>query len=113
MSLGDMTADEQIVYFEAHGYDPEGARERRLLEEIKNLRGQLDLQPENEEEINETISQKIAELHEMWAQRDRRRQQQQRQQQQPAQYFPWAQQQQQQPEPQVAAAAAPAPEARL
>ena len=113
MSLGDMTADEQIVYFEAHGYDPEGAREHRLLEEIKNLRGQLDLQPENEEEINETISQKIAELHEMWAQRDRRRQQQERQQQQPAQYFPWAQQ----PEPQVAeereSKAAPAPEARV
>ena len=108
-----MTADEQLVYFNAHGFDPEGARERRLLDDIQNLRGQLDLQPENEEEINETIRQKIAELHEMWAQRDRRRQQQQRQQQQPAQYFPWGQQQQQQPEPQVAAVAAPAPEARV
>ena len=46
MSLGDMTTDEQIVYFEAHGYDPEGARERRaaLLAagKLRTALGQLD-----------------------------------------------------------------------
>ena len=39
MSFEDMTAAEQVFYFEAHGFDPVGARRRRAVEEAQESKG--------------------------------------------------------------------------